>query len=252
MISRLSLLRITIPLLIALIVALTSPAYAGTSTPTPTKISAAGPVFRSISVSKATVNAGETITVDVYGDGGGSALSFGSVIWESPSGQWIGTDLEYNEATGKLTSSFAINKYAEPGKWTCISVTLGSDNGGSTFVVDEESLGGASLTIINDHPDIEAPSVTGISVSPTRVQAGDEIKIAVRAADDLSGIKNGAVMFGNESKRLLGPSIDALLEYNRAKGVLEGTVVVPDDAPAGEWVLDTLVISDNGGNEAFL
>jgi len=251
MISRLSRLRITIPLLIALVVAIASPAYAGTSKPMPAKNSVTAPVFKSVSVSKTTVNAGETVTVDVYADGGGSALSSGSITWETPSGQWVGTDLEYDQATGKLTGAFAVNKYAEPGKWTCVMLTIFNEDAEFTDV-DEASLSGASLTVINDNPDVEAPSVASVLVSPARLTAGDEVKVTVKATDDLSGVKRGAVTFGNGSKQLLGPSINALLEYNSAKGVLEGTAVVPDDAPAGEWVLYTLEISDNAGNIAFL
>jgi len=251
MISRLSRLRITIPLLIALVVAIASPAYAGTSKPMPAKNSVTAPVFKSVSVSKTTVNAGETVTVDVYADGGGSALSSGSITWETPSGQWVGTDLEYDQATGKLTGAFAVNKYAEPGKWTCVMLTIFNEDAEFTDV-DEASLSGASLTVINDNPDVEAPSVASVLVSPARLTAGDEVKVTVKATDDLSGVKRGAVTFGNGSKQLLGPSINALLEYNSAKGVLEGTAVVPDDAPAGEWALYTLEISDNAGNIAFL
>jgi len=217
----------------------------------PAKNSVTAPVFKSVSVSKTTVNAGETVTVDVYADGGGSALSSGSITWETPSGQWVGTDLEYDQATGKLTGAFAVNKYAEPGKWTCVMLTIFNEDAEFTDV-DEASLSGASLTVINDNPDVEAPSVASVLVSPARLTAGDEVKVTVKATDDLSGVKRGAVTFGNGSKQLLGPSINALLEYNSAKGVLEGTAVVPDDAPAGEWALDTLEISDNAGNIAFL
>jgi len=217
----------------------------------PAKNSVTAPVFKSVSVSKTTVNAGETVTVDVYADGGGSALSSGSITWETPSGQWVGTDLEYDQATGKLTGAFAVNKYAEPGKWTCVMLTIFNEDAEFTDV-DEASLSGASLTVINDNPDVEAPSVASVLVSPARLTAGDEVKVTVKATDDLSGVKRGAVTFGNGSKQLLGPSINALLEYNSAKGVLEGTAVVPDDAPAGEWVLYTLEISDNAGNIAFL
>lgn len=255
MISRYSRLRITIPLLIILVAALTSPAFAGSQKSA--KAGSGDPVFHSVSVSKTAVTAGETITVEVTADGGDSSLSGGAVMWESPSGQSAEADLSYDNATGKLSGPLYINDFAEAGEWACTMLTVYNENGGAIDVVadtpeHEARLDAVSITVANDNPDIDPPVLQSISVDLLQVKPGDSIKVTVHATDDISGIKGGVIEWGATSMQPAGDPIMVMLDYNDATGVLEGTATVPEEAPAGEWTVKVMALEDNAGNSDFM
>lgn len=211
------------------------------------------PLFKDIQVDKKEIRAGEQVSVQVTIERSAAGTAeddfiIGSATWVSKSGKIKYVDLRYDKASGKLVGKITTNRYAEPGMWRCEVVQVIDSSGiGSSQPGDD--LTGADFNVIGDSPDLSPPRLLNISVSPSVVKLGEKLKVTIKASDDVSGLQSAFVTWGVMGSTAFENGIFAELAYNSQKGVLEGEIIVPDEAIPGRFTVSNISIKDNAENE---
>lgn len=126
------------------------------------------------------------------------------------------------------------------------------------WAIDESDLAGATLQIVDAHPDLVAPKVTSL-ISPTATQvvdvrtAGQQVTFSARVTDDASGVS--AVSFcplepfsGGFTNLACGDA--RRVSGTEANGVWSTTITVPRGAPGGTWDVEVDVF-DHVGHAAY-
>lgn len=210
------------------------------------------PVLNGVSIDKTEVKAGEsfTLTLDVT---------------EKISGLWyIHVDF-INETTGK-SKTFHLNNIPDGDKTNSIhtiscevpndeaagvfrlqSVVVSDVQGNSKTYWEEELPSQPSVTITNEvSGDNEAPTITGISVSPDRVNAPGEVTLSIGVQDDLSGVDYISADFLNHQT---GHTIEATWSAYKVDPVTDGTIEVPVHISEfdgnGKYDLNYITLGDN-------
>ncbi|MBI4733527.1 MAG: hypothetical protein HY779_01685, partial [Rubrobacteridae bacterium] len=203
------------------------------------------PVFKSISVDKKTVKAGESFNVELTVSKGSANLTRGAVIWISESEREIFADLSLDNKTGKLTGVGEVNLYSEPGTWTCGFIGYADDSGKYYSVMSDTvtDLSAADFVVENKTPDLKEPEFISINVSPKTAKPGDVVNVSLMARDDLSGLDYAYIEWESEYS-----AFTCDLSYNKKKRILEGSILLPDEAEEGEIEIFSMDIGDAAGN----
>jgi hypothetical protein len=222
-----------IPALVAIVLLFySSPAEAATET-----------TINSLDISNSNIIAGESFDVDVDVDAKNAVIESGDILWLSETGHEMHGDLKRDSKSGKLHATVTASKYAEPGKWLCVWIGFLDEDGNFSSSGNDIDLSAADIVIENEEPDVTAPKFLWIKVSPKIAKPGDMVSVTIMAKDDLSGLDYGFVSW---SQGMWSFSCD--LAFNEKKRVLEGKVLVPDEAEEGIIDVSGLDIGDIAGN----
>lgn len=111
-----------------------------------------------------------------------------SALLRSPNGQEVTVRLAVVPGTSRLQAAVALSEYAEDGPWRVASLYLADNGGNKTLLEDGRGLDQSFVVVADDPPDLTAPTVRRVAVTPARVDQGAEITVQVAAGDDLSGV----------------------------------------------------------------
>ncbi|MEA2462832.1 MAG: hypothetical protein QOJ98_579, partial [Acidobacteriota bacterium] len=102
----------------------------------------------------------------------------------------------------------------------------------------------------DDDPDTDlvAPQLMAAEFQPSEVHDGDETVFAAIVNDNLSGVRSVSGVIASPSGSMQGFACMRELETNR----FVAKIMVPEDAPAGVWVVKYLTLTDNASNSINL
>jgi uncharacterized repeat protein (TIGR01451 family) len=168
-----------------------------------------------------------------------------------------GTDLDAG-----FTASDVVPFGSEPGTWTLDYLSLEDDdlNGVVLTAPDVAGLGlPATFEVTGPAVDLTPPTLAGFTISPASIDItpGDQqVTLAMRVTDDLSGVAGGATM----SARFLSPSLVHAVTFSFPAPVsgsdldatFEATNWVVVGSEPGTWTLEYLSLEDDDGNATTL
>lgn len=102
----------------------------------------------------------------------------------------------------------------------------------------------------DDDPDTDlvAPQLMAAEFQPPEVHDGEETVFAAIVTDNLSGVRSVSGVIASPSGSMQGFACMREAETNR----FVAKIMVPEDAPAGTWVVKYLTLTDNASNSINL
>ena len=106
-------------------------------------------------------------------------------------------------------------------------------------------------------PDVDPPTLLGLSVSPSTVQSGllpVDVTFAAEITDDVSGIDEWTVVFTSPSgtESILAAASPGLTQGSLVNGIFEATTTLPPLSELGPWAVTLLTITDLAGRSTVL
>ncbi|MFC0187309.1 Ig-like domain-containing protein [Fictibacillus aquaticus] len=202
------------------------------------------PTVSNVEFVPSTVNAGDMAEIVLTGEDNQSGISNAYVELRSPSGNrsMYASDFMQKE-DGKWHADLSVSPYEEPGEWK-ISYVRVEDRAGNDWSENDPSHYGA-LTVLNDNPDVTAPSVEKVEFGAPVYHGGETGEIYVTAADDMSGVENLSVNLRNAKGNMdVYTSEFSLQEDGRWKAAFE----IPTYAASGKWYVSHVNLNDKAGN----
>ena len=163
---------------------------------------------------------------------------------------------------GTFTGTIQVDEYANSGAYVISSVDLTDNAGNAEHYYGEgnpsytyceprlpDSLASLSIAVLNPNPvDDAPPTVTGVSLSASRVTAPGQITVTVSASDNVSGVDSTScyVSFQNAET----DSVLSCFLSKDGSGTFTGTIQVGEYANSGTYGISFVYLEDNAGNNA--
>jgi hypothetical protein len=96
--------------------------------------------------------------------------------------------------------------------------------------------------------DINPPQLMGVEFLPPAIQDGESTLLAVRAQDNLSGVRSVSGVIGGPTGTVQGFACQREGDSNR----YVTRVTIPKDAAPGDWLVKYLTLTDNASNSVNL
>ncbi len=103
--------------------------------------------------------------------------------------------------------------------------------------------------------DITPPKLIGVEIIPNKIVSSGEFTVKVKAEDDISGVNKAvASIFSPDSENGgfdSSISLTMVLHYNEKSELWEGTKKIENYYESGKWVVWSISLGDNAGNDAY-
>jgi hypothetical protein len=198
-----------------------------------------------------------------------SGFKSGNVSFESPSGKQTAAGFEFKRVTGDAENGgyeipVTFEQSSESGAWFISAIRL-TDAAGNERTVEPEEMEerGLSRQVIvvsgegEENPeDTDPPQLKDLAIEPQSIDtstAEQPVLVTAAVADDLSGFKEGAVVFiaPNEKQIIVGEEFK-LASGSATDGVYEVVVTFPQGAESGVWEIAKVRLRDHAGNEVSI
>ncbi len=215
--------------------------YSGTVEVTATAVDTTPPVVHGVTITPASVDAGEIVLVDVDVTDDLSGISSVSVHGRSPSGvSGFGANIWGVDPNGHWFGNVRIPEFSEPGIWT-VSVAAHDNVGLTTY---DNS---ATFEVTTPTTDTEAPVVHSITYSADSVVQNGTFQIYVDVTDDISGITSVSV-HGRSPTGIHGFGANI---WGRDGDEWIGTLQIPPFAELGVWTIE-VAAHDGVGHATYV
>jgi len=226
------------------------------------------PTVHSVSASPSTINTSVssqiiTLTMDAQDDVSG--ISTYQVTLRPPSGNaavrsYGVADVARISGTindGTFQSEASFPRYSAQGRWTVSQIVI-RDRAGNTSTLNAGDLEQPELQPeINQTGigDLERPTVTSVSVSPSTIDTSEsfqDVTVAMEAQDDISGVYYYEITFkspsGNATVKTSGVGVNNLVAGSLNDGTFRSTARFPRYSAQGQWTVSILIVHDNASN----
>ena len=187
-----------------------------------------------------------------------SRVSKVALAFESPSGGHVQEILAAVPTTGtqnngEYVATLTLARYSETGTWQLRNAEL-EDEEANTREYQREELEqlGVSASFEVWASDVVEPELVEMTVDPSGVDVGvgvAEIRVAVRATDDLTGIRRVELAFKSPTGGQLEETSATLpMTSTPNDAVYRVTLVLPRYSETGTWWLSYASLEDGGGN----
>ncbi|HEV2146740.1 MAG TPA: Ig-like domain-containing protein, partial [Longimicrobiaceae bacterium] len=194
-----------------------------------------------------------TFTVGFKDETGVSSTSPPWVVAAPPSGNSQGCILSLAAGTpqnGTWTCTWRIPAGSEPGTYTIQAITMADsrDNRSGLGPAQLQARGWPStFQVKNAAPDVEAPVLTGFSVTPGSVSVASgsaSIEFTFAAHDAVAGGVVASIDFTSPAGEVLSCPGWQRVSGDANAGVWKCIIAIPQGAPAGTWTVSRLVVRD--------
>jgi len=215
------------------------------------------PVLNSINITPNSIDAGETATITINTTDDISGINTITFDISSPSGEqdnYISNNLEEWTDLGNNTYSynFKISEWAENGEWY-VNYLYISDNAENQLYLNSYNQEIATFTVNSSTPDITAPQLNAITITPNDINAGETFTVTIDATDDLSGLERVYVRIQSPDQAYSVNASGYITDWNNiGNNQYTKEVTISEWAVAGEWYVDYISISDNAGNRSYM
>jgi hypothetical protein len=226
------------------------------------------PQVSSLSISPSSINVGssaQTVTVTAHISDNLSGVASASIGFRSPKGGKFTTGhTPFTKVSGTSTSGtyeakVTFGPYIAAGTWK-VSTLLLADNIGNEAALSTQRLEvkglPASVQVTDEHEDVTAPEVAGLTISPSSVNTTSSSQTATVTAhltDNLSGVGSASVQFGSPNgKQTTARVAFAKVSGTETNGTWEAKVPFERYLQTGNWKITSIELEDNAGNEASL
>lgn len=227
------------------------------------------PVFKSVSIDNTSPAAGDVVTFTVEAQQTTYPIKYSSMKVTSPTGNDEIVNLEL--VNGKYIGELKIMDYFDSGVWKVNSITLADDykdmliigNGfmnipnndlsiyGLLYINNYNSclldLSNCDFTVSGTSEDNKAAVLNNISVSKSKAEVGDRVKITVNVSDDLSGISTIYLDYSVNWYQSDTVFLSKVSE-TQYEGYLDFSYTYED----ATCMIKSIVINDNNGNENYI
>jgi hypothetical protein len=223
------------------------------------------PALGSLSISPSSVDvssSAKTVTVSAQITSP-VGVSGASVAFESPRGNQSTARASFSKVSGTATNgvweaSVLVKQYSATGTWKVSTVNLTDTEGNQVRLSSTqlEAKGFPHTVTVTGTEDNEPPQLTGLAISPPSVNVASgpqSVTVTAHITDNLSGVASASIGFRSPAGKITtGHSTFIRVSGTATNGTYEATVTFPHDGQAGPWVISTLTLADNVGNEAVL
>jgi len=204
-----------------------------------------------------TTSSEATVTVSMSMADDLSGISYGDVVFSSPSGGQVRSCNPEIPPAGTLSFATKCNVVFPPfgkgGAWTVSDVIL-SDVVGNTRrlgVSDLQAAGFPEALNVVSTQDVTPPTLTAFSINPTSIDttSGEAtVTVSMSMADDLSGISYGDVVFSSPSGGQVRSCNPEIPPAGTLSFATKCNVVFPPFGKGGAWTVSEVILSDVVGN----
>lgn len=240
------------------VITATAGARSGTTTVTVAPVDSAAPALTGFSVSPTTVNAGDSVGFNVTATDAGVGIASVAVSAVSPSFSQTASCSTQTPSSGTINSgTFTCYAHipvgAQAGAWNALSVTLAdrreNTSSNTVFVGPYPH----TFTVVDAAPDTSKPALTGLSIAPASVNAGDSATLAVGVSDTGTGVSQVEASFQSPAGGQQATCISSTPASGTANaGTFDCHARFPAGSVPGSWTLSFLGIVDRAGNTTFL
>jgi IPT/TIG domain len=225
------------------------------------------PALASFALSPASVNtmtASETVTVTAEITDNLSGFDHGSVVFESPNGKVLTNIASFTKISGTATSGVyeakvVFKPYVQGGTWKVSNVNL-TDAVGNEANISAAQLEGKAFPAtvkVESSEDTEPPVLAGLAITPSTIDtatSNQEVLVTAQITDNLSGFKNGSVVFESENGKHQTAQVgfNTKVSGTNTNGSFEAVVTFKESLESGTWKISSVKLLDNAGNEATL
>ena len=186
-----------------------------------------------------------------------SGISYIELSAVSPSGAANRNGTAKFDPVLSTSKSITLNfpQVIEPGQWTLKTAFL-ADAAGNTLILDTDGivrLGFPTTFMVKSLTDMSPPSLTSLHFSSDTIDtsSGDaEIFIDFTATDDVSGVTQVEASFVSPSGTVHHSGAAKVEHAKSAFGTI--AVTFPRGSEAGQWILNSVFLSDAAGNTTTL
>jgi hypothetical protein len=169
------------------------------------------------------------------------------IVLRSASGQLVrcNSSQPADEGADKKTKwkcVASVPRYAEPGTWTVVQVTLVDRAGNQrnyTRAALESGRFQTTIEVISSTPDLSGPQLVSLVLEPQAIDVSESpqtVKMTTRVTDDLSGVQRVQFVLQAPSRRQSASClVTRLATGDKLDGEWTCDVVIPHRAEAGEW-----------------
>lgn len=198
------------------------------------------PTLDKIELGKTEVMAGESLPITVKASDDLSGVNGVAVTAEHPSGQTAYLQISEKDANGNWSGELYIKETAASGTWNIRYVSVGdkAHNGNLNEV-------NIPFYVTNPSEDLKAPVLDQVLLDKTEVNAGENLKLTVKAHDDKSGINYiNASLWMN-----MVQFINVRIDQKDENGDWSAVIPIPEEAKLGKWQVGYIQFYDKAGNQ---
>ncbi|WP_226654781.1 Ig-like domain-containing protein [Guptibacillus hwajinpoensis] len=207
------------------------------------------PTLGSITVDKEKATAGDNVKVSVKATDDVSVTHI-SVYYEKPiTGKSFNVRMTYNQQTDQYEGTIPIETNSESGVYKVSSLYVydSSDNISSYYLSsdDDGKLKEGEFTVSGTSgADVTKPTLGSITVDKEKATAGDNVKVSVKATDDVS-VTHISVYY---EKPITGKSFNVRMTYNQQTDQYEGMIPIETNSESGVYKISSLYVYDSSDN----
>ena len=216
------------------------------------------PIVKSVSVNNTGAKVGSTVVVTVEAEDNASGLAQeANLCYVTETGE-IEKGVTLALVDGKYVGEVNIDDTYTLGTWKVGFITVEDNEKNVSIVYNSrvhKSIGSFSATIkdlsggdinVMNVEDINAPEFLKISVNHNQIQKYDNVKIAIEAVDDLSGLAGEANLcyVSTDDNEVVEKEVSLSL----VNGVYEGNINIDDSFGIGNWAVSFITLQDNENN----
>ncbi|WP_421381694.1 Ig-like domain-containing protein [Bacillus salacetis] len=221
---------------------------AGEFTVSGTNPDVTSPVFESISVDGQRGTIGDTIQVSVKAtDDQGIKEVY--VYYSAPiTKKSIYVPMKFNEENGTYEGDIYINENSELGFYEInyVHIIDTSNNARTLFLNKEaEKLAPAGFKVFRE---TNAPMFHSVAVDSLEAESGQYVFINVEATDD-TNLNGGKLIY---TSPITGTKEEVPFIYYKEKNLLQGEFYITDQTEEGQWILDSIEITDTNQNKLLV
>ncbi len=156
-----------------------------------------------------------------------------------------------------LPFTLQVPRFAQAGTWTLSDLSL-EDTAGNvvTYPATPFPASGVtqSFTVVDSNPDLMAPAVVGVSISPSSLDvrtAAADLTVDVHVTDAVSGVSGGTVhliSLQGVDLRDVGFSSNERLSGDLHDGIYRISVPFGTSSESGTWAIEVRQLTDAAGN----
>ena len=217
------------------------------------------PVLHNINIDKNEVWRGKQIIFTAQASDDISGINNITVFMDSPNDNVTKFVYLKRDSDGNFTGIFKPDRYDAEGIWKVSMIDLEDNAGNSYHVLNSEKfshpgdeknvitdLSHLDFKIIDIGDDTTFPTLESIKLDKNIVSEYEKINIAVKANDDISGIKKINIMYtspnGDESKKI------RLRADEDTEGIYTGAIETDRYDEKGRWQISYIELTDNDLN----
>jgi IPT/TIG domain len=225
------------------------------------------PVLVSLALAPASVettSSAQTVTATAEITDNASGFARGSIDFKAPTGEHITQPVSFVRVSGTATKGIyeakaTFKQYIQAGTWTVSDVSMVDAVGNEANITTAQLEAKAfphSVAVTDTNEDREAPQLTALSISPTKVDtvtAAQHVLLTAHMTDNLSGVASATVLFENEAgTKLTNVEPFVRASGNELSGVYEAVATFKVSPESGRWRVRGLTMEDAVENTVSL